>query len=128
VLLTYYDYLAMGGELSASAFALYERQAENYINSQAAGKTGLRISKLTEFPQAIKDCVFDLIRTLSSHAEHENITSASQSSGGVSESYSYKDYSVNDVNKEMHNIIDIYFYGNGLGELLYRGVTKEDVK
>lgn len=121
--LEYSEFQQMGGNLDSSAFALYERRAENLINSQAAGQTGTRIAKLTELPSAIKECVFDLVMFLSSNADYNRVvTSESQSSGGVSESVSYNVMDATQINAQIDDIIYNGFYGGGVGDLLYRGV------
>lgn len=126
--LDYDEYAGMGGNLDTSAFAQWERKAEYEINSQAAGKTGTRISKLTELPKAVKDCTFDLIQFLSENAGClKTVTSESQSSGGVSESYSYNVLDKDQIQAETESIIFNTFYGGGIGELLYRGLTNDDV-
>lgn len=126
--LEYDEYQAMGGALDNSAFTLWERRAANEINAQAAGKAGTRISKLPELPQAVKDCTFDLIQFLSANAsDSKTITSESQSSGGVSESYSYNVLDKDRIQAETESIIYNTFYGGGIGDLLYRGLTDDDV-
>jgi hypothetical protein len=126
--LDYDTYLEMGGNLDNSAFTRWERKAEYEINAQAAGKTGTRISKLEETPQAVKDCTFDLIQFLSDNtADGKTVTSESQSSGGVSESYSYNVLGKDQIQAEAESIIYNAFYGGGIGDLLYRGLTNDDV-
>lgn len=127
--LDYDTYVNMGGNLDSSAFTQWERKAEYEINAQAAGKTGMRISKLTELPQAVKDCTFDLIQFLSVNVENGNktVTSESQSSGGVSESYSYNVLDKDQIQVETESIIFNTFYGGGIGHLLYRGLFPDDV-
>lgn len=126
--LEYDEYQAMDGTLDNSVFTLWERKAEYEINAQAAGKTGTRISKLTELPQAVKDCTFDLIQFLSANAsDGKTVTSESQSSGGVSESYSYNVLDKDRIQAETESIIYNTFFGGGIGHLLYRGLTDDDV-
>lgn len=127
--LDYDEYQSMGGNLDNSAFAQWERKAEYEINAQAAGKTGTRISKLTELPQAVKDCTFDLIQFLSVNADNgdKTVTSESQSSGGVSESYSYNVFDKSQIKVEIDDIIYNAFYGGDIGYMLYRGLLPNDV-
>lgn len=127
--LDYEEYTAMGGNLGNSAFTQWESKAEYEINAQSAGKTGMRISKLPELPQAVKDCTFDLIQFLSVNADSGNktVTSESQSSGGVSESYSYNVLDKDQIQAECESIIYNTFFGGGIGHLLYRGLTADDV-
>lgn len=126
--LEYDEYQAMGGTLDNSAFTQWERKAEYEINAQAAGKTGTRISKLSELPQAVKDCTFDLVQFLSTNvSDSKTVTSESQSSGGVSESYSYNVLDKDRIQAETESIIYNTFFGGGIGHLLYRGLTADDV-
>lgn len=120
--LTYNEYLAMGGTLDESAFVPYERKARYLINSQAGGHTGVRIDKLSQLPNAIKDCVYDLISVISIHSPHDKqLSGESQSQGGTSESYSYVVKTDAEVSEQCGRVIEQYFYGGGLGYLLYRG-------
>ena len=129
--LEYDEYQAMGGTLDNSDFTLWERKAEYEINAQAAGNTGKRIKKLSELsglPQSVKDCTFDLIQFLSANvSDNKTVTSESQSSGGVSESYSYKVLDNDQIQAETESIIYNTFFGGGIGDLLYRGLTADDV-
>lgn len=126
--LDYDEYQTMGGTLDMSAFTQWERKAAYEINAQAAGKTGTRISKLSEKPQAIKDCTFDLVQFLSANSnDSKTVTSESQSSGGVSESYSYNVLDNERIQAETESIIYNTFFGGGIGDLLYRGLTADDV-
>jgi len=126
--LEYDEYQDMGGTLDMSAFTQWERKAEYEINAQAAGKTGTRISKLSELPQAVKDCTFGLIQFLSANAsDSKTVTSESQSSGGVTESISYNVLDKDQIQGECESIIYDAFYGGGVGHLLYRGLMADDV-
>ena len=101
----------MGGTLDNSAFTALDRKAEYLINSQAGGKTGERIGKLTEIPQAVIDCTFDLIQHLSANAfDGSTVASESQSLGGQSESYSYSVLSKEQADSEAEDIIFTYLY------------------
>ena len=109
--LNYQTYQNMGGTLDNSAFIALDRKAEYLINSQSGGKTGERIGKLTELPQAVIDCTFDLIQHLSANAfDGSTIASESQSLGGQSESYSYSVLSKEQVDSEVEDIIFTYLY------------------
>lgn len=122
------EYQSMGGSLDASAFTQFERKAAYEINAQSAGKTGSRLNKLEEVPQAVKDCVFDLIEFMSNNSSNGKvITSESQSSGGVSESFSYAVLDDTQVQNQIDDIIYNNFYGGGIGDLLYRGLLPDDV-
>lgn len=123
--LDYQTYKLMGGSLDTSAFNTLNRKAEYIINSQAGGKTGERIGKLTELPQAVIDCTYDLIHHLSRHAfDGSNVQSESQSLGGQSESYTYSTMSKSESDNAIDDIIYMYLYPikiNGVS-VLYRGV------
>lgn len=109
--LDYQAYQTMGGDLDNSAFTKFNRKAEYFINSQAGGKTGERIGKLTELPQAVIDCTFDLITHLSTNAfDGSTVASESQSLGGQSESYSYSVLSKEQADSETEEIIFTYLY------------------
>ena len=109
--LNYQTYKDMGGTLDNSAFTAIDRKAEYLINSQAGGKTGERIGKLTEIPQAVIDCTFDLIQHLSANAfDGSTVASESQSLGGQSESYSYSVLSKEQADSETEDIIFTYLY------------------
>lgn len=122
MLLEYTDYRTMGGTLEESAFNIWEKRAEYLVRSQAGGQTGERIDKLTELPEAVKYCIFDLISFLSvNSADDRQISSESQNQGGVSESYSYVTKTDDDISKKCTGIIEQYLYGSGLSYLLYKG-------
>ncbi len=126
--LDYDEYVKMGGGLDASAFAQFERRAAYEINAQAAGQTGKRIARLDELPQAVKDCVFDLVQFLHNNNNFEKtLTTEIQVSGGVSEHYFYKVPDDNQIKSETDDIIYNTFYGGGIGNLLYRGLLPDDV-
>lgn len=115
----------MGGDLDNSAFTVIDRRAEYLINSQAGGKTGLRIRQLSELPQAVIDCTFDLITHLSISVD--NVASESQTLGGQSESKSY--ISKEEINAEAFSIIHSYLYPIEIEgySILYKGVTPWDM-
>ncbi len=124
--LDYQTYQTMGGDLDNSAFTKYNRKAEYLIKSQAGGKTGLRIGQLSELPQAVIDCTFDLIAHLSETPAC--VASESQSLGGQSESKSY--LSRNDLDEETLEIIHIYLYPIKLDgySILYKGDIPWDIE
>ena len=121
VYLTYEEYKQMGGTLDDAAFFNAERKARQLINAQASGQTGERIGKLTELPQAVKDCTFDLISLYSAYPKKQ-VSSESQSQGGTSESVSYVTKTGEQISAEAEDIIFNCFYGGGIGGLLYRGL------
>ena len=122
VYLTYEEYKQMGGNLDNAAFNNAERRARGLICAQAGGQTGKRIGKLTELPEAVKDCTFDLISFMTDNPiGKKQISGASQSQGGASESISYTAKTDDEINAEADDIIFNSFYGADIGELLYRG-------
>lgn len=121
VYLTYEEYRQMGGNLDNAAFNNAERKARQLINAQSGGQTGKRIGELTELPQAVKDCTFDLISAISQHPSRQ-ISSESQTQGGTSESVTYVAKTDEQTAAEYDDIIFNSFYGGGIGELLYRGL------
>lgn len=109
--LNYQTYQNMGGTLDNSAFTALDRKAEYFINSQAGGKTGERIGKLTELPQAVIDCTYDLITHLANNAfDGSTVASESQSLGGQSESYSYSVLSKEQSDSAAEDIVYMYLY------------------
>lgn len=123
--LTYEEYKALyNGTLDEAVFTDLERNAEYRINAQAGGQTGVRISKLSTIPLSVKDCVYAVIQYLSSihYSDGEMysaVTSESQSSNGVSESYTYKTTSQIDERINVNEIIETFLMGT---RLLYKGV------
>lgn len=115
--LEYDKYTEMGGTLDKAAFTAAERRACYLVNSQANGRTGERISKLTELPQAVQDCIIELIE-LSAAFGGKQITSESQSQGGASESYSYAVKTDDEISAEQQSIIETYLNG-----VMYEGVS-----
>lgn len=132
--LTYEEYQTMGGTLDESAFNDFEFEAETSINWY----TFNRLQNNTTFPEAVKRCVFTLIKLIALKANasavgdigDENVNSgavASQSNDGVSISYNV--LSASEACKlaedEIGNTIKKYLNGvtNELGrKLLYRGL------
>ena len=113
----------MGGTLDNSAFTTAERKAEYLVNSQAGGKTGERLSKFSTLPQAVKDCVFELVNYLTEYGG-KMVASESQSLGGQSESVSYVTVSAQEAQEAALDIIYMYLYPlkvNGVS-VLYGGV------
>lgn len=123
--LDYSTYQTMGGDLDNSAFIVYERKAERLIDSQAGGKTGLRIKKLSELPQEVVDCTFDLIAYFVAHTE--TVASESQSLGGQSESKTY--LAKDEVDEGANKIIEMYLLGIKVGgySVIYKGVSPWDM-
>ena len=118
--LEYDEYKKMGGTLDSAAFTVAERKARQLINAQTGGRTGIRIDELAVLPQPVKDCTFDLVSVISERTERQ-VSSESQSQGGVSESVSYVTKTDEQTESECESIIFNNFYGGGIGYLLYRG-------
>lgn len=131
--LTYDEYTNMGGTLEQSAFNDFEFEAESSIDWY----TFNRLKNDTEYPEALKRCVYALIKlgALKANAmnlgdtgdENSSGTIASQSNDGISVSYNI--LSASDAYKlaedEVGNTIKRYLNGvtNQLGrKLLYRGL------
>lgn len=122
--LTYIEYNLMGGTLDETAFNTLNRRAQRLINAQAGGKTGERIGKLAELPQAVLDCVFDLIAHLSENSfGGQTVQSESQSLGVQSESYTYARLTKDETDAETESIIFDYLYPVKIDgvSILYRG-------
>ena len=120
--LDYQTYKNMGGTLDNSAFTTAERKAEYLVNSQAGGKTGERLSEFATLPQAVKDCVFELVNHLTEYGG-KMVASESQSLGGQSESVSYVTVSAQEAQEAALDIIYMYLYPlkqNGVS-VLYGG-------
>ena len=120
--LDYQTYKNMGGTLDNSAFTTAERKAEYLVNSQAGGKTGERLSEFSTLPQAVKDCVFELVNHLTEYGG-KMVASESQSLGGQSESVSYVTVNAQEAQEAALDIIYMYLYPlklNGVS-VLYGG-------
>ena len=120
--LDYQTYQNMGGTLDNSAFTTAERKAEYLVNSQAGGKTGERLSEFATLPQAVKDCMFELVNHLTEYGG-KMVASESQSLGGQSESVSYVTVSAQEAQESVLDIIYRYLYPvklNGVS-VLYGG-------
>lgn len=120
MILSYIEYLEMGGCLDEAAFLSAQRKAEYFLNAQCGGRTGERIRKLESIPQAVKDCVFELVEFSELIAEKQ-IASESQSQGGASESYSYVTKTESELEAQRIRIVEEILTGGGLGYFLYRG-------
>lgn len=134
--LTYEEYQSMGGTLTETAFNDFEFEAR----AQVDWYTFNRLQKETEYPEAVKRCMYKIISYLyqlqqaqampteaGSEAGGIAASISSQSNDGVSVSYntlSAKD--MMDASKnEIQDCIEKYLQGvkNSLGQrLLYRGI------
>ena len=132
--LTYEEYQNMGGTLNQTTFNDYEYEAETIIDWY----TFNRLHGETEYPEAVKRCMYHLISLLDLKAQAvgsgagedgdgSGKTIASQSNDGVSISYSIMSASelATLAKEEMNNSIQRYLNGvvNSMGrKLLYRGL------
>lgn len=134
--LTYEEYQAMGGVLDESSYGNYEFKAESIINWY----TFNRLANDTEYPEAVKKCMYAIIDILVSqnnalHAVGDDgddmvgsaQSIASQSNDGVSVSYNV--LSASEAYKLCGSEIDglvkrsLQYVTNELGRrLLYRGL------
>lgn len=121
--LTYDEYQEWGGTLSPPDFMAYEYDARKRIDRL----TDRRVQFMAEVPEAVKRCVFSLIRIDSASgaaAQISNPTVTSFNTDGYSESYGHA-LSAQDAEQEMTRLImtDLYGEVNDHGvPLLYRGV------
>ena len=132
--LTYLEYKDMGGTVDKTAFNQLEFEARAKIDWY----TFNRLQKETEFPEAVKRCMYKLI-SLIQNAEQASVVGgtsadgsitagvASQSNDGVSISFntlSAKDM-IDVSDKEIEDCINTYLQSviNSLGQkVLYRGI------
>lgn len=134
--LTYTEYTDMGGTLDETTFNDLDFEAESLVDWY----TFNRLHNETEFPNALKRCVYKLLQYITAQQQVTGISSdseasesgvksgiASQSNDGVSVSYnilSAKDV-IESGKAQMEQIIRQYLSAvtNSLGQkVLYRGV------
>ena len=122
--LCYSEFKAKGGTLDEAAFKRLCRRAEYIVNAQAGGMTGERIKNLAGVPEAVKDCVFELISHLSENVfDGSAVQSESQSFDGQSESCTYTRLTKEQADAERGEIVRTYLSGiySGGARLLYWG-------
>jgi hypothetical protein len=116
--LTYEEYSDMGGVLDLTAFNRIIYQVHGIIDNA----THNRVKNMKEISPKIKYLCFNLLEYLEKSGSNQ-VTSKSQSAGGVSESVSYATKNT-DVSIDIENIIRDYLQSetddNGT-PLLYRG-------
>ena len=138
VYLTYNEYVTMGGTLEQSDFTGYEYEAENVIDWY----TFNRLRKNTEYPEAVKRCVFLLIRLAQQKAAIVGASTGaaattgsaaitSQSNDGVSISYNVVSAGAifDSYKQDVYTIIkqSLAYTTNALGQkLLYMGVYPDE--
>ena len=133
--LTYAEYQSMGGTLSETEFENFEFEARSLIDWY----TFNRLNNETEYPEAVKRCVFKLIQLVQAkgtslplgNASTGTATIASQSNDGVSIRYNVMSASqlFDSVKRETGEVIQRCLNGvvNSLGHrLLYRGVYADE--
>ena len=133
--LTYEEYQNMGGTLDEPEFTQYERSARIQLDNY----TYCRLKKDTEYPQEVKDCMFELIKLvqLKDHlingggGEGGEPQIESQSNDGVSISYNILSaadaYKV--TKQEVVNVINqcLFNVRNQAGHrLTYKGVYPDE--
>jgi hypothetical protein len=86
-----------------------------------------RLEKMTETPRQVRACCRELVEYLANSVEQGNVSSKSQSAGGVSESVSYTNKTTEDIENECAKII-FDFLGSVKDDkgtpLLYRGAMR----
>lgn len=124
--LTYNEYCGMGGLLTETAFLPLCRQAEYIVNAQANGRTGERLKAFEEMPQAVKDCIFELVTHMAANSfDGSAIQSESHTLGSQSESVTYSRMTQEESKKELNMIIYNFLYSvkiNG-ASILYAGAS-----
>ena len=119
--LTYEEYITIGGELELTAFNRNIDRACGIVDTH----TFKRLHEMREIPSQVKVCVRDLVEYLANNSIiTKTITSKSQSAGGVSESESYSEKTLEQMTEETTGIIYDYLSGvtdDYFAPLLYRG-------
>ena len=123
IYLTYEQYTEIGGVLEMTAFERYIDRVCGIIDNATFG----RLEKMTEIPRQVRACCRELVEYMAKNVEQGNVSSQSQSAGGVSESVTYTNKTTEDVENECANII-FDFLGNVKTDngtpLLYRGAMR----
>jgi hypothetical protein len=123
IYLTYDEYLSIGGTVDLSAFNRNIDRVCGMLDNATFG----RLEKMTEIPRQVRACCRELVEYLANNVEQGNVSSKSQSAGGVSESVSYTNKTTEDIENECANII-FDFLGSVKTDkgtpLLYRGAIR----
>jgi hypothetical protein len=118
--LTYEEYIEIGGVLEVTAFNRNIDRVCGVIDNATYG----RVEQMAEIPRQVRACCRELVEYLANKVEQGNVSSKSQSAGGVSESVSYTNRTTEDIENECANII-FDFLGSVKTDkgtpLLYRG-------
>lgn len=136
--LTFEEYTQFGGNLDETTFNNFEFKARSTID----WFTFNRLQKELEYPEAVKRCMYELIRlaeiqeqagAVSAAAAGDTMKAgiASQSNDGVSVSYNVlsAQAALENSQKQVHETIQQYLQGvkDSLGhKLLYRGVYPDE--
>lgn len=117
----YADYTDIGGRCDERTFKRFVFRAYAIINNETHG----RAAALESDPEAVKYCVRDLIEAMAANTSPKGlaISSESQSTGGVSESYSYAVKAEDELKDSLTDIVYDYLLNvevDGVS-LLYRG-------
>ena len=119
--LEYTDYTNLGGTLKQTPFNLLEYNARKRIDEKTFG----RLTNLTNIPQEVKLCVFELINVLESYTTtSENKGVSSENIDGYSISYTTPNKSITEAkNSELDDIITNYLANITIDNIpvLYRG-------
>lgn len=122
--LTYEQYIEIGGTLDLTAFNRNIDRACAFIDLH----TQKRLQSVLEVSQRAKACVRDLVEYLANNISGgKAITSKSQSAGSVSESVSYAEKTLDEMNAEMLCIVYDYLSTETTDcgtPLMYRGAMK----
>ena len=118
------EYLALGGVCDATAFNRYIDRACGIIDNA----THNRIECMAEVPQRAKALCRDLVEYLANDfGSSKQVSSHSQSAGGVSESESFVTRSIEERAGEIDDMVKDYLLNevddNGT-PLLYRGCSR----
>lgn len=119
-MLTYDKYQELGGVCDLTAFNRNIDRAIALVRNATHG----RATEMRIVPREVLVCVRDVVEYLHNSANTRNVTSRSQSVGGVSESITY---ATNEADAGVHDIISDYLsnicddYGT---PLLYRGCMR----
>ena len=123
IYLTYEQYTDIGGVLEMTAFSRNIDRVCGIIDNATYG----RLEKMTEIPRQVRACCRELVEYMAKNDDQGNVSSQSQSAGGVSESVTYENKSTEDIENECANII-FDFLGNVKTDngipLLYRGAMR----
>lgn len=121
-LLTYDEFISIGGVCDITAFNRHIIRACGILNNE----TGGRVGKLKKVSEAVKFCLRDMVDLMAANIEagETPVQSASQSVGGLSESYSYAVKTDEELKDSLSELVYDYLLGevdgNGVS-LLYRG-------